>query len=76
MLIGEGLAPAPAGNAYELWLITAEQSMAMHVLDRAVDGNVHVTLDAPQLPAKWAITVEPAAGAEVATGDVIFIASV
>ncbi|CAB4970959.1 MAG: hypothetical protein F2868_00540 [Actinobacteria bacterium] len=76
VLIGEGLAPAPAGKAYELWLITAEQSMAMHVLDRAADGNVHVTLDAPQMPAKWAITVEPAAGAEVATGDVIFIASV
>lgn len=76
VLIGDGLAPAPEGQAYELWLITADQSMAMHILDPAADGNVHTTLAMPQSPAKWAITLEPRTGVEVATGDIIFIGSV
>jgi hypothetical protein len=75
-VIGEDLGAAPAGKAYELWLITPSASMAMHVLDPASDGNVHASFDMPQAPAKWAITVEPESGTEVATGDIIFIGSV
>lgn len=76
VLIGEDLPPAPAGSAYELWLITPDDSMAMYVLDPADDGNVHQRLDAPAEPSAWAITVEPKAGTPVATGDIIFIANV
>lgn len=76
VLIGDDLPPAPDGKAYELWLITDDASMAMHILDSAVDGTVHATLAMPQSPAVWAITVEPSVGAEIATGEVIFIASV
>src|SRR5690606_21595692 len=41
VLIGENLPAAPHDHAYELWLISGDQSMAMEVLDRADDGNVH-----------------------------------
>jgi anti-sigma-K factor RskA len=76
VVIGEDLGVAPVGKAYELWLITPSASMAMHVLDPASDGNVHASFEMPQAPAKWAITVEPESGTEVATGDIIFIGSV
>lgn len=74
-LIGEGLTPAPVGKAYELWLITPDQTMAMRVLDPASSGSVDAVFPVPVSPAKWAITVEPVQGVEVATGSVIFIAS-
>ena len=77
VVIGENLPPAPNGKAYELWLITpAGDSMAMYILDPAEDGDVHQRLDAPAQPETWAITVEPEAGAPVATGEIIYIASV
>lgn len=76
VLIGEDLPPAPAGKAYELWLITPDESMAMYVLDPAEDGDVHVALDAPADPSAWAITVEPDEGSPTATGEIIFIAEV
>ncbi|MFZ4718461.1 MAG: anti-sigma factor [Ilumatobacteraceae bacterium] len=75
-LIGEDLPAAPAGKAYELWLITPQQSMAMYVLDPADGGSVHRMLEAPEDPSAWAITVEPKTGTPVATGDIIFVAEV
>ena len=76
VLIGENLPPAPDGKAYELWLITPDDSMAMYVLDPAGDGDVHQRLEAPAQPTAWAITVEPETGTPVATGEIIYIASV
>lgn len=76
VLIGENLPPAPDGKAYELWLITPDESMAMYVLDPAQDGDVHVSLDAPAAPSAWAITVEPAEGSATATGEIIFVSNV
>jgi anti-sigma-K factor RskA len=75
-LVGENLQPAPGDKAYELWLITPDQSMAMYVLDPAADGSVHRMLDAPADPSAWAITMEPRGGAAIATGDIMFIAEV
>lgn len=75
VLIGEGLSPAPQGKAYELWLITPDQSMAMRILDSATDGTVHASFDMPQTPTTWAVTIEPHSGAEVATGEIIFVGS-
>ena len=75
VLIGDDLPPAPSGKAYELWLITEDHSIAMHILDPGNDGTVHATLDLPHSPSKWAITLEPSAGVEVATGDIIFVAA-
>ena len=76
VLIGEGLPAAPDDKAYELWLITPDESMAMYVLDPATDGNVHRTIAAGAEPSAWAITVEPAEGSATATGDIIYIANV
>jgi anti-sigma-K factor RskA len=75
-LIGEHLPEAPAGMGYELWLITPDQSMAMSVLDPAVDGQVHRMVPAPAAPTAWAITMEPKTGSAVATGDIMYIAEV
>jgi anti-sigma-K factor RskA len=75
-LIGENLDVAPNGKAYELWLITPEQAMAMYVLDPADGGSVHRMIDAPQDPTAWAITMEPDTGSPTATGDIMFIAEV
>lgn len=76
VLIGENLPATPADKAYELWLITADASTAMYVLDPAEDGDVHRRLDAPADPTAWAITVEPAEGSATATGEIIYIADV
>ena len=88
VLIGEDLEPAPDGMAYELWWFPTDDSttappspnedgrMAMYVLDPADDGDVHDSLDVPETPAAWAITLEPAQGSAVTTGDVMFVATV
>ncbi len=76
VLIGENLPPAPQDKAYELWLITPDETKAMYVLDPATDGNVHRTMKATADPTAWAITVEPRAGTPVATGDIIYVATV
>ena len=76
VLIGENLPPAPSDKAYELWLVTPQQSMAMSVLDPATGGNVHRTVKASADPSAWAITVEPKAGSPVATGSIIYVANV
>lgn len=76
VLIGEDLPAAPDDKAYELWLITPDQTMAMYVLDQANDGDVHRTFKTPADPTAWAITVEPEQGSPTATGDIIYIADV
>jgi anti-sigma-K factor RskA len=75
-LVGEDLPPAPDDKAYELWLVTPDQVMAMYVLDPATDGTVHRMLDAPEVPTAWAITMEPRAGVPVATGEIMYVAEV
>lgn len=86
VLMGDDLPPAPSGKAYELWWFpqpgstsapaspNADGRLAMYVLDPAVDGSVHRVVHMPETPAAWAITLEPAKGAAVTTGDVMFIA--
>jgi len=76
VLMGENLPVAPDGKAYELWLISGDQSMAMYVLDTAGDGQVHRSVPTPAEPTAWAITMEPVEGSAVATGDIMFIAEV
>jgi anti-sigma-K factor RskA len=75
-LIGENLPTTPDGKAYELWLVTPKETMAMYVLDPAKNGTVHRTFAAPADPSAWAVTVEPEAGVAVATGDIIYLAEV
>ncbi len=76
VLMGDDLPTTPDDKAYELWLITPDSSTAMYVLDPAKDGSVHHVLKATADPSAWAITVEPATGSPIATGDIIFVANV
>lgn len=76
VLIGADLPTTPSGKAYELWLITPDSSAALYVLDPADDGTVQRVVSATAEPTAWAITVEPAAGSPVATGDILFVAEI
>lgn len=75
-LIGEHLPPAPAGKAYELWLLTPSRATAMQVLDPADGGHVRRVLSATDDPSGWAITLEPRSGSAVPTGEIIYAAQV
>lgn len=76
VLIGADLPTTPSGTAYELWLITPDASSALYVLDPADDGTVQRVVSAATQPTAWAITVEPAEGSAVATGDILFVAEI
>jgi anti-sigma-K factor RskA len=72
-VIGDGL-PAPTSDkAYELWLIDANGSKAMHLLDPADNGSVQRILPMDGTPTKWGVTIEPRQGSATATGDVLFL---
>jgi anti-sigma-K factor RskA len=75
VVIGNGLAEPDPGKAYELWRIDGAGAHAVHLLDKAADGRVRRVVEVDGSPAKWAVTVEPDAGVEVATGDIIFSAT-
>ena len=76
VLIGDNLAAAPNGKAYELWMVTPDKVMPMDVLDPAADGNVHRNLTTSAAPIAWAITIEPKAGTPAPTGDIIYTGKV
>jgi Anti-sigma-K factor rskA len=72
-VIGDGL-PAPTSDkAYELWLINANGSSAMHLLDPAHNGSVQRILPMDGTPTKWGITLEPRQGSATPTGDLLFV---
>ncbi len=75
LLMADGLPPAPDGQAYELWLIGEAGPMPMNVLDPASGGVVHHMLDLPDRPTAWGVTLEPAAGSPVPTGEILYQAS-
>ena len=76
VVIGNGLGDPGAGKAYELWLIDDAGAHAMRLLDKADSGQVRRVIAAGGSPAKWAVTVEPAAGVDAPTGEIIFSGSV
>jgi len=75
VVIGNGLTDPGSGKAYELWRIDAAGAHAVRLLDKAGGGRVRRVLTVDGSSTKWAITVEPAGGVDVATGDVIFSGS-
>jgi anti-sigma-K factor RskA len=76
VVIGDGLAPATTGKAYELWAIDDSGAHAMRLLDPAARGHIERVLDVKTPPATWAVTVEPAAGVDKATTSPIFTGAV
>ena len=72
VVIGDGLPDPGDGKAYELWLIDDAGAHAVRLLDRADDRQVRRVVSVDGSPTQWAITVEPEAGVEVPTGEIIF----
>ncbi|CAN5447795.1 hypothetical protein BH23ACT3_BH23ACT3_19380 [soil metagenome] len=74
VVLGDDLAPAPAGEAYELWLIDADGPQPMRLLDGASDGELRGVFDIATSPAAWGVTIEPETGSAEPTGDILFVA--
>lgn len=73
VLLGDGLAQAPDGQAYELWMIGADGPVPMRVLDPASDGRIRTTLSVDGSPQAWGITLEPRAGSAAPTSDILYL---
>lgn len=76
VVLGDDLAPAPDGRAYELWLIDDAGPQPMRLLDPAADGRVRSAFDVAAEPAAWGVTIEPAGGSDAPTGDILFLSEV
>lgn len=76
VVIGDGLAPAPAGRAYEVWLIGAAGPVPMGVLDPAPTGSMHHVMPIDGTPTAWGITLEPSGGSPSPTGPILYQATV
>jgi anti-sigma-K factor RskA len=76
VFLADGLAPAPDGSAYELWLIADGQPVPMRVLDAAADGTLRAVVDIDRAPDAWGVTIEPSSGSPAPTGDILFLGTV
>ena len=72
VVFGDDLAPAPEGQAYEVWMIDEAGLHAMHTLDPATDGELRVSFPVDATPTGWGVTLEPEAGSPTPTGDILF----
>ncbi|MCE9622361.1 MAG: anti-sigma factor [Actinomycetia bacterium] len=75
-VIGDGLVSPNDGLVYELWLINDTGAQATRMLDSAEGGDVRRILSLSGTPTKWGITIEPAAGSAVVTGEILFLGNV
>ena len=76
VLLGDGLAEAPEGEAYELWLIGADGPVPMSVLQQASDGELRAVIDIDAEAQAWGVTIEPEDGSPAPTGEILFAAEV
>lgn len=72
VLLADGLPAAPDGHAYELWMIGDDGPVAMRLLDPADDGELRAVMPVNASPDAWGITIEPSAGSETPTGEVLY----
>lgn len=72
-VIGDGLPAPTTDKAYELWLINANGSNAMHLLDPTHNGSVQRILPMDGTPTKWGVTIEPRQGSATPTGELLFV---
>jgi anti-sigma-K factor RskA len=78
-IVGSALPEAPAGRAYELWLIGADgRPLPMGLLDPADGGALTgvVALDADAVPSAWGVTIEDDGGATVPSEPILYAATV
>jgi anti-sigma-K factor RskA len=76
VVVGDGLVDPGPGKAYELWLVDDQGAHAVRLLDKAAGQRVRRVVSVDGSPTQWAITVEPEAGVDKATGDIIFAGAV
>jgi anti-sigma-K factor RskA len=78
-LLASGLAPAPEGKAYELWVIAGGPPIPAGVFQANPDGQaVHRLPDVADVAKvkTFAVTVEPAAGVPAPTGEMVLAGAV
>ncbi len=75
--LATGLPSLPEGDAYQLWFVMpGANAVGAALLTLEADGTATVTLDIPEtipMPAAMAVTIEPAGGVTVPTGDVYLL---
>jgi hypothetical protein len=79
VLIAAGLAPAPKGHAYEVWVIAGAAPVPAGVFQADASGKALVRLPAVAAIARvktFAVTVEPAAGTAAPTGPMVLTGAV
>jgi anti-sigma-K factor RskA len=80
ILLASGLGKAPAGKAYEIWVIGAsKRPVPAGVFQPGPDGSAVVALPRVEdtaRPSTFAVTVEPAAGSAAPTGDIVLAGAV
>jgi anti-sigma-K factor RskA len=70
VLVGHGLAPAPARRTYQLWLISGGVPRPAGVFDPDDEGRVRLAVpEAPRPGDRLAVTVEPTGGSLLPTSD-------
>jgi anti-sigma-K factor RskA len=78
-LLASGLAPAPEGKAYQLWVIATGAPIAAGVFQPDADGRALFRLPDVAEVAKvktFAVTIEPAAGVPAPTGKMVLAGAV
>ena len=75
--LATGLPSLPEGDTYQLWFVMpGANAVGAALLTLEADGAATVTLDIPEtvpMPAAMAVTIEPAGGVPVPTGDVYLL---
>lgn len=74
VLLASGLAPAPAGKAYEVWVIGQADPVPAGVFQVGAEGTAVFRLPAVDELARvrtFAVTLEPAAGTPAPTGPMV-----
>ncbi len=73
ILLAQGFTPAPAGETYQLWVVTADdRKVSVGTFDVAADGRATLTATLGADPGEVAVTAvtnEPAGGSDQPTGQ-------
>lgn len=76
-VIGDGLTHPGPGMAYEVWYLRSDETVARAALFTPEDGSIRTLIDLDDPGAGpetvgWGVTIEPAAGSDQPTSDVLF----
>ena len=77
LLIAGNLPPAPAGKAYEMWILKGGKAQAAGMFQTAPDGSaMHIQRGASETTEAVAVTLENEAGADQPTSTPLFAAPI